>query len=295
MSQERNRQMLSLAINNTIPENSEVLIWWLGQSGFIIKSRDVCLAVDPYLSTTLEEATKNQPWKRHIRMGPLAVYPNQLHCIDYILCSHGHRDHYDPATIDGLLQGNPNAKLIIPPAIVPTVKKNGHASKEIIGLGVGEVYAAGTLTIQAVKAKHDAFDWTPETGYPYEGFLIDIASSRIYFAGDTVCYEGMSEELAGDKIDLAILPINGCSEELLELGFASNMTYEEAANLCHTIGAEQMIPCHYDMFTINTEQVGRFVNYANTMQERIRYWIPVVGDVYSLTKVEPMLSGTEEN
>ena len=40
-----------------------------------------------------------------------------------------------------------------------------------------------------------------------------------------------------------------------------------------------MIPCHYDMFTLNTEQIGKFVNYVNNKKGMPDYWIPVIGEM----------------
>ncbi|MDX9825872.1 MAG: hypothetical protein RBU26_13150, partial [Sphaerochaeta sp.] len=75
-------------------------------------------------------------------------------------------------------------------------------------------------------------------------------------------------------------PINGYTQELLEKGFASNLTYREAIELALKANVGITIPCHYDMFTINTEQVGRFVNEAN--KQGLSYLIPTVYDTYIL-------------
>ena len=45
-----------------------------------------------------------------------------------------------------------------------------------------------------------------------------------------------------------------------------------------------MIPCHFDMFTINTVEVGRFVNYVNRESDMPPYWVPVVGERLSLRR-----------
>lgn len=66
------------------------------------------------------------------------------------------------------------------------------------------------------------------------GFLISVDGIKIYAAGDTSETKYMSEHLANDAIDYALLPIDG----------VYNMDPEEASACAKIIGAKHSIPIH---------------------------------------------------
>src|SRR5262245_45758858 len=98
------------------PLAGALAVWWLGQSGFLIKSPRGSLLIDPYLSDSLTRkyANTNRP---HVRMTTLAINPAQLCPIDLVLCSHKHSDHMDPETLNPLLAANRNARVGFPAAL----------------------------------------------------------------------------------------------------------------------------------------------------------------------------------
>lgn len=274
---------LAADINSYIPAQGEIAVWWLGQSGFVIKAAGFCLVTDPYLSTTLEDATRDMTnGMRHIRMMPIPVAPEMLTQVDYILCSHDHGDHYDCASVKGLLTGSPRAKVIVPPAVVPSLLRDGIDRSHIIPVGTEDIYTDGSLEISAIRAKHNQFDDTQAFGYPYVGFILHLAGKTIYHGGDTILFPQLPELLKRENIDIGIMAINGYDDRRIALGFQSNCTYSEAAELAKYAGIKLMIPCHYDMFTANTEQVGKYVNYMNTQKDMPRYLLPVIGEVLKI-------------
>lgn len=66
------------------------------------------------------------------------------------------------------------------------------------------------------------------------GFLLSLDNLKIYAAGDTSKTQYMSEKLAKDSIDYAILPIDG----------VFNMDAKEASECAKIIGARHSIPVH---------------------------------------------------
>ena len=93
-------------------------LWWLGQSGFLIKTSCGCVLLDPYLSDSLTHkyASTDQP---HVRMTELAIRPERLDMIDIVTSSHNHTDHLDAETLKPLMRVNPNLKLVLPEANRP--------------------------------------------------------------------------------------------------------------------------------------------------------------------------------
>ena len=77
-------------------------IWWLGQSGFLLKWLDHCLLLDPYLSDSLttKYAATDKP---HIRITARVVDPVRLDFVNVVTSSHNHTDHLDGATLGPLL------------------------------------------------------------------------------------------------------------------------------------------------------------------------------------------------
>lgn len=273
------RRALAQLIAKTVPGPNEINFWWLGQSGFVVKGHGVSLVFDPYLSTTLEDATKEQEWKRHIRMMDIPVDGDMLSDINYILISHGHRDHYDSATISAILKNNQEATIIAPRTLQKQLTET-HGCR-VIGMDHQQVWKEGALELSAIPAKHNEYDIDVNGWYPYLSYGIQLGGRRLFFAGDTVPHPPLGEFLHTFAPHLAFLPINGFTDDLVKKGFASNLTYRQAITYGLDANVDYVIPCHYDMFTINTEQVGKFVNEAN--ERGLQYILPTIGQTFCVT------------
>src|SRR5262245_7622715 len=92
------------------PRPGSLLVWWLGQSGFLIKSPVGLLAIDLYLSEhlTRKYAGTGRP---HVRMTRAPLGGSELRDLDLVLASHRHSDHLDPGTLPDLLAAAPRAVL----------------------------------------------------------------------------------------------------------------------------------------------------------------------------------------
>src|SRR5262249_20293558 len=123
-------------IQGTIPAVGSLCVWWLGQSGFLIKSRQGLLAIDLYLSEhlTTKYATTDRP---HIRMTRAPLHGGDLHHVDLVLASHKHSDHLDPGTLPDLLAASPRAVLVLPEAIREYAYGLGLPPDRLIGLDAG--------------------------------------------------------------------------------------------------------------------------------------------------------------
>src|SRR5690242_9492971 len=90
-------------------------IWWLGQSGYLIKWNGHRLLLDPYLSDslTVKYSTTKKP---HERMSELVIPADRLKSLDIVTSSHNHTDHLDGETLIPILKNNPGIKFLIPEA-----------------------------------------------------------------------------------------------------------------------------------------------------------------------------------
>src|SRR2546421_6025119 len=83
-----------------VPAQS-ITLWWLGQSGFIIKTpAGVTVALDPYLTNSCK-ALGEQFGFNMDRMVPPPIAPADLAGIDLYVMTHSHQDHLDPDTLAG--------------------------------------------------------------------------------------------------------------------------------------------------------------------------------------------------
>ena len=78
-------------------------LWWLGQSGFVLRWQDRCLVVDPYLSDSLTRKYAGTDLE-HVRMTERCLDPAGLGFVDVAVSSHAHTDHLDADTLVPLEQ-----------------------------------------------------------------------------------------------------------------------------------------------------------------------------------------------
>lgn len=260
-----------------VPASGPLSIQWLGQSGFILHWNGRTIVLDPYLSTRLERITNDSRLQRHVRMMPPPIAPESLTGVTDIVCSHDHADHLDPETIVPLMKASPKARIIVPPAAVQALEGLGIKASRIVPVGDGTTRDVDGLSITGIAGMHNAFDYHEETGYPYLGYLLEIGGLKLYHAGDTIMFDALRDRLKALEADIALLPINGGDYERFFRGFMSNMTYYQAADLAAYMNTELVIPTHFDMFTINTENIAKFEGYMRVMHPDIPYWTPRTG------------------
>ncbi len=246
-------------------------IWWLGQSGFAIKYRERIVYIDPYLSESLTKKYKDTN-KPHIRMTECPLNPAEITHADLILSSHKHSDHLDPGTVPAMLSASPGASLILPRSLVDHAAAMGVPRDRVFGTDAGQRVQD---FIHVIPAAHEQLDHSPETGYPYLGFVLRLGNMTIYHSGDCVPYDGLADWLRPFDVTVALLPINGSDPKR---GVAGNFNIEQAAQLAEEIGADWIVPTHYDMFTFNTVDVNDFVRHMNSRGFRTRYKVMQCGE-----------------
>src|SRR3954469_4081504 len=242
-------------------------LWWLGQSGFLIRWGDRFLLLDPYLSDSLTKkyASTDKP---HVRMTERVIAPEKLDFINVITSSHNHTDHLDAETLLPLLEKNPSAAFIIPEANREFVANRLKCPPEFpIGLNHNESVTTNGFTLHGIPAAHEKIDRDEAGRCHYLGYIVQFGPWTIYHSGDTIRYDGMIEALENFEIDLALLPINGAAPERRVAG---NLDGPEAATLAHALGVRMIIPCHFEMFEFNTASPDEFVAACKKLNQRHR-------------------------
>jgi len=219
----------------------ETKLKWFGHAAFSITTPNgKVLLIDPWLSNPLNPEAKDGK-------DPLA----SLIRVDYILLTHGHRDHVGDAVAIAKKTG---AALISNPELAANlVKLADFPGKQaetdaIMGIG-GEIQiAAGEVTVFMTGAIHSSSVFNPKAG-PNEperayggnpaGFVIVIKNGpTIYHSGDTAYFKDMETIGENYAIDVALLNIGG------HYGMEPRM----AAKAAQSVRATVAIPHHFGTF-----------------------------------------------
>ncbi len=244
-----------LADIESFTSNEGFKVWWLGQSGFLIKWQNKTLLFDPYLSDSLSIKYQNTD-KPHIRMSELVIEPEMLPKIDIVTSSHNHTDHLDAETLIPILAKNPDIKFIIPEAdrafVAERVKHNADFP---IGLNDKKSFNHLDFNIIGIPSAHNTIDRNEKEECKFMGFVVQFGKHSVYHSGDTLWFEGLDTLIKPFAVDIAFLPINGNKPERKVAG---NMNPAEAAKFGKIINAKLTIPHHFHLFEFNTEEPANF-------------------------------------
>ena len=192
-------------------------ITYYGHGTFGLKINEFQLIIDPYFSENPATQTSFKD-----------LYP------DYLLITHGHGDHGGDAVE---ITNQPGAKVI---ANFEVANWLGTRGAEVFPqhIGGGHDYPFGYTKL--TQAIHGSSMPDGSYGGMPGGFLITtLDNEKIYFAGDTGLFSGMS--LIGEEgIDLAILPI----------GDNFTMGPDDALRAVKLIGPKHVIPAHYNTWPL---------------------------------------------
>lgn len=204
-------------------------IKFLGQSGYLLKTENSEIIIDPYLSDSVNRVA-GRP-----RVLPIPIDPQDINC-DAVIFTHNHLDHLDPDTVKGI----PVDQFFIT-TNEGKIELEKFGKTNVATLNAGESITVGDLEITAVFADHtvEAF-----------GLIVKAENKTLYFSGDTLYNEKLFD-IAQYNPDITFICING------RLG---NMNVEEALVVAEKIGAKINIPNHYDMFASNSENPRLFAD-----------------------------------
>lgn len=175
-----------------------ITLQWLGHASFKICHEDTVIYIDP--------------WKLE----------NSMHDATLVLVSHSHYDHYSAQDI---AKASGSETKLIASADVVAKEKTGEA------ISPGLTIQFGSIKIKGVAAYNPAKDFHPKANN-WVGFVIEIGSKRIYYAGDT----DLTDEMKSLKeIDVALLPVGG----------TYTMDAAEAAEATKYVKPKRAIPYHW--------------------------------------------------
>lgn len=202
--------------------SSDSALTYVGHATVLIQLPGVRLLTDPLLGGVL-----------HVRRRVPAPAIRNLQPLDAILISHAHRDHLDHNSLRRLSGRCP---VIVPRGSAPAARRAG--ALEVVELDEGERLPVGGAVVEAVHAAHDGRRNPFGAALTPLGYLIE-GPPRIYFAGDTDLFAGMSA-LAG-RVDVALLPIWGWGPRVP----AGHLDPTRAADAVARIRPRIAVPIHW--------------------------------------------------
>jgi L-ascorbate metabolism protein UlaG (beta-lactamase superfamily) len=250
----------------------ETKVRWFGHAAFSITTpRGKVLLIDPWLKNPSNPEAKDGK-------DALASVPK----VDYILLTHGHRDHVGDAVEIAKKTG---AVLICNPELAGNlVKLADFPGKQaetdaIMGIG-GEIQIAdGEVTIAMTPAVHSSSVFNPKAtatdaeraygGNP-AGFVVIVKNGpTIYHSGDTAYFKDMETIGEQYQVDLALLNIGG------HFGMEPRM----AAKAAQSVRARLAVPQHYATFPGIAENSNAFA--AELKRLRIPFYEMKPGETIS--------------
>lgn len=237
----------------------EFRLWWLGQSGFLLKTVDDCLLIDPYLSDSLTKKYAGTP-KPHVRLTERCVDPSRLGFVNLVFSTHGHTDHFDRDTLRAIASA-PGRTRPLSLALPAANLARARDMLEDLGALYSPVDAGDTVTlcglqVTTVPAAHTAIEHDARGNHLYLGYVLTIGRHRLYHSGDTVWHDDVLAAVRDARPEIALLPINGHNPAR---GVAGNLDGDEAARFARAVGASLAIPHHFDLFAFNTASPVPFI------------------------------------
>ena len=206
-----------------------MIIRWIGQSGYVLKTRGTEIIIDPYLSDVVNRVA-NRP-----RLVEAPIKPAEIRA-DAVICTHNHLDHLDS---DAVCEMPVSQRFITTNEGKTELEKLGRHNAAVLNLG--ESITVGDIELTAVFADHTAEAF---------GLIVRAEGATLYFSSDSLYNERLFE-IAQYRPDITFICING------KLG---NMTAAEAVIVAGKIGAKVNVPNHYGMFASNTEDPHAFTD-----------------------------------
>ena len=251
------------------------MLVWLGHASFLLRVAGVTLLFDPVMF--------NSVGLRHRHALPCT--PEAVRGIDYLLLSHGHRDHLDEKTIRLLAQQNPQMRVLSSLRMGPLLR--GMAPALVVQeAGWWQQYDLGTgppLEIFYLPAAHWHRRGLADLNQVLWGsFLIRAADKLIYFAGDTAYAEHFEAiEARFGPLDIVLMPIGAYKPAFMMA--KSHVNPHEAAKAVNVLRAGHVVPMHYGTFDLSdepaSEPLRQLTDIAAGGMLRGELHTPAVGEV----------------
>ena len=191
-------------------------IRFLGHAAFALEHDGTTVLIDPFLTGN-----------------PKAAASADEVAADAILLTHGHGDHYGDTVAIAKRTG---ATVV---AITEIAGEIGEEGVEAIDTNLGGTAEFDWGTVRLTPAWHTSTTPKGTVSTP-AGLVIEFGDKRIYHLGDTALFSDLALPKRRGHLDVALMCIGG----------HYTMDRFDAVVAAELVGADQVIPCHYDTFPL---------------------------------------------
>jgi L-ascorbate metabolism protein UlaG (beta-lactamase superfamily) len=247
---------LSTVRDKAFLNSTEDCIVWLGHASFFMRLNGVQIITDPVFHRISGVV------KRHSDM-PCNV--KDFKNIDYVLLSHGHRDHCDERSLKELYAGNKFELLTglnigqLVSGWLPGLKyQEAGWFQQYKGL-------KGGLKIYYLPSQHwsNRFPWDLNETL-WGSMMIQTGRRNIFFGGDSG-YCDYPKQIATlfPSIDIAMIGVGAYTPDYMMQDVHTSPS--EAVQVIHDLRAARFIPMHYGTYDLADEPMGEPERMLNDM------------------------------
>jgi L-ascorbate metabolism protein UlaG (beta-lactamase superfamily) len=215
---------------------SNLSIQWLGHSAFKIKTPEVCVLIDPFLTGNPSAS---------------CTWQQAAEGATHIVLTHGHADHVGDTVA---IAGKHHIPVLGMVELVQALAKQRVKNTEMANVG-GSIDIAKGHTVSFVNAHHSTGWGEDELGHAgYMGVAAGVVLTTpygvIYHAGDTAIFGDMELIDALYEPEIGLIPIGG----------RFTMDAKAAVLACtEFFQFESIIPMHYGTFPMLAPDAAEFV------------------------------------
>jgi L-ascorbate metabolism protein UlaG (beta-lactamase superfamily) len=191
-------------------------IRFLGHAAFALEHDGKTVLIDPFLTGN-----------------PKAAASADDIAADAILLTHGHGDHYGDTVAIAKRTG---ATVV---AITEIAGEIGEEGVEVVDTNLGGTAEFDWGSARLTPAWHTSTTPKGTVSTP-AGLVIEFGDKRIYHLGDTALFSDLALPKRRGHLDVALMCIGG----------HYTMDRFDAVAACELVGADQVIPCHYNTFPL---------------------------------------------
>lgn len=217
--------------------SSEAALWWLGQAGYVVRSAGLTVVIDPYLSDSAAGESGE-----FARKYPAPIEPEEL-AADIYIVTHDHLDHLDPATLSRYKRKN-DTWFVAPKFCAGKLVSLGIPEKQIAIVSAGGTWSRDAINITGCYALPTGVDVLDTTGY-----LVHFANGRNFYHTSDTQFHPLVLDAAPREPELMLVPINGKWK---------NPGPEQAVEFARAVQPRYVIPNHYDLMELNSENPKSF-------------------------------------
>lgn len=220
---------------------------WLGHASFFLQLNGTRILIDPVFGR-ISGIVK--------RYSEMPCNPADFRNIDYVLVSHGHRDHCDKGSLK-MLAANNNFTLLTSLNVGKMVFSwMPHIKSQEAGWYQQYNLKENNLRITFLPTRH----WSNRYGWDlnktlWGSFIIEADGLVIYFGGDSgYCNYPRQVGQLFPNIDIAMIGVGAYHPEFM-MKDVHTSPYA-ALDAFHDTGAKTFVPMHYGTFDLADEPLG---------------------------------------